>query len=827
MLLATGRCTWLISSGLGFWGDVCAAFIAISPFFMFTNYFTVAWRNLTRNRVYSIINILGLALGMAIVLLIGAWINDELGYNRSFANYSRIVSVMHHSTHNGHTQTRDSDPFPLAGLLREQYAADFKRVSLYGRPDGHILQRDGSEPVVSVGVYAQPELADILSVRMLAGSAGLEDPSSMLLSRSQAKALFGEGVALNQSIRIDNKIVLKVTGVYEDIPDNSDWKGMNYMMNWMAFEKMQAWVLPIETNWNANSFGILAELQPGADAGRVNEKIKAALDGHGRNDKPVVVLNPMPRWHLYGEWKEGRNTGGAIRYLWMFGSIGVFVLLLACINFMNLATARSERRAREVGIRKSIGSMRGQLVLQFLGESVLMAVLAAVLAVLLAKLALPGFSALAGSPVTLELGWRFWGIYSLLTFLVGVIAGSYPALYLSSFNAVSVLKGSFRVGAAAAIPRKALIVLQFMVSISLIIGTAVVFRQIIFVKNRPVGYQREGLLSVRMNTTDLVHHFTAIRDELLQSGAVVDITQSTNTPTGSAWQQSGFNWPGKDPNIVPGFDISFVTPEFGKTLGWQVLKGRDFSRQFATDSAAIVVNEAAAKYLGFREPVGSVVNYLYSSRADNRYRIIGVVKDMVLRSPEEVVRPAIYMIDTANSDWILVKANPARSLASAMTAITAVFRKYNPGAPFDFRFESEAYARKFVSEERVLRLAVFFTVFAIFISCLGLFGLASFMAERRVREIGVRKVLGASVPQLWGLLSKEFVRLVAIAFVIAAPLAWVGMNKWLEGYDYRTTVGFSVFIYTFGLALLITLLTVSWQAVRAAMANPVLALRSE
>lgn len=794
---------------------------------MFTNYFTIAWRNLTRNRVYSTINILGLALGMAIVLLIGAWINDELGYNKSFANYSRIVSVAHNSTHNGHTQTRDTDPFALAGKLREQYAADFKRVALYGRPDGHVLQREGGEPISGTGYYGQPELADILSLRMIAGAPGLEDPSSMLLSQSQARALFGDADGLNQSLRLDNKIVLKVMGIYENIPDNSDWKGMNYIMNWTAFEQMQSWVKGNETNWNANNFGILAELQPGVDVDRVNAKIRTALDGYGRNDKPVVLLKPMPRWHLYGEWKEGRNTGGSIRYLWMFGSIGVFVLLLACINFMNLATARSERRAREVGIRKSVGSLRGQLVLQFLGESVLLAAMAAVFAVLMAKLALPAFSALAASPISLELGWQFWVVYSLLTLIVGVIAGSYPALYLSSFNAVKVLKGAFKAGPGAAIPRKALIVVQFMVSIALIIGTVVVFRQIVFVKNRPVGYEREGLLSVRINTDDLIHHFTAIRDELLRSGAVTDITQSTNTPTGSAWQQSGFSWSGKDPNVVPGFDISFVTPAFGKTLGWQVVQGRDFSRDFLTDSAAIVVNEAAAKYLGFKEPVGSVVNYLNSSRADNRYRIIGVVKDMVLRSPEEVVRPAIYMIDTAHSDWILVKANPARSLASAITGITAVFHKYNSGAPFDFRFESESYARKFVSEERVLRLAVFFTVFAIFISCLGLFGLASFMAEQRVREIGVRKVLGASVPQLWALLSREFVRLVWIAFLIAAPLAWLGMNRWLEGYDYRTTVGVAVFIYTFGLALLITLLTVSWQAVRAAMANPVRALRSE
>jgi ABC-type antimicrobial peptide transport system permease subunit len=795
---------------------------------MFTNYFKIAWRNLTRSRVYSTINILGLALGMAIVLLIGAWIHDELSYNTSFKNYLRIVDVLHNSTHNGHISTQDSHPFALAGKLRNDYSGDFKRVAVNSFPDNHILQREGGEPIAGTGIYAQPELADILALQMLEGTAGLADPSSMLLSRSQAKALFGDGDALNQSIRIDNKMVLKVTGIYVDIPENSDWKGRNYMMNWTAFEKMEPWVKDNETEWNANSFGILAELQPGADAGRVNAKIGASLDGHGRKDKPRVMIFPMSRWHLYFDFKEGRSTGsGAIQWLWMFGSIGVFVLLLACINFMNLATARSERRAREVGIRKSVGSLRRQLVLQFLGESVLMAVLAASLAVVLARLALPGFSLLAGSPISLELSWGFWAVYGALTFFVGVIAGSYPALYLSSFNAVKVLKGTFRVGAGAAMPRKTLIVLQFVVSISLIIGTAVVFRQIVYVKNRPVGYEREGLLSVRMNTDDLIHHFKAIREELIQSGAVVDITQSTNRPTGNPWQQSGFNWAGRDPNVVPSFDISFVTPEFGKTVGWQVLRGRDFSRAFATDSAAIVVNEAAAKYLGFREPVGAVVNYLYSNRADNRYRVIGVVKDMVIGSPERVVRPAIYMIDTADATWIIVKANPARGLASTIPVITGVFRKYNPGAPFDYQFASEDYARKFVSEERVLRLAVFFTVFAIFISCLGLFGLASFMAEQRVREIGVRKVLGASIPQLWGLLSKEFVRLVAIAFAIAAPLAWLGMNRWLQGYDYRTAIGYAVFIYTGVLAFGISLVTVSWQTLRAAMANPVRALRSE
>jgi len=626
-------------------------------------------------------------------------------------------------------------------------------------------------------------------------------------------------------VKVNNKMSVKVTGVYEDIPENTDWKSVKFLLSWNA--AAGDWAKGDLTEWNSNSYTILTELQPGVDVARLNNRIKGLLEGHHRKDKPEVFLFPMERWHLYGDFKDGQNVGGNITYVWMFGIIGVFVLLLACINFMNLSTARSERRAREVGIRKSVGSLRGQLVMQFLGESVLMAVLAATVGVLLAKMALPWFSSLAGTPISLELGLRFWVVYVGLTVLVGMIAGSYPALYLSSFNVVKVLKGTFRVGPGAAIPRKVLIVVQFTISTALIIGTLVVFRQILYVKNRPIGYDQAGVVTVRMNTDDLTKHAAAIRDELKQSGAVAEVTVASSRITSGPWQQSGFNWEGKDPAMVPSFDVVFTTPEYGRTIGWEVKAGRDFSRDFATDSAAVVINETAVKYMGLKNPVGAVINYTYSSRADNRYRVIGVVSDIVMGAPRGLTRPAIFMIDSANAQWMMLKVKPTASMAGALSTISTVFRRYNPGAPFVYQYSSETYAQKFQMEERVLRLAIFFTVFAIFISCLGLFGVASFMAEQRVREIGVRKVLGASVPQIWGLLSREFVRLALISFVIAAPLAWYSMNKWLEGYDYRTTVGVGVFVYTFVLAIGITVLTVSWQAIRAAMENPVRALRSE
>ena len=794
---------------------------------MLRNYFTIAWRNLSRNRVYSAINILGLALGMAVVLLIGAWIKEAMSYNTSFPNYQRIVRILHNSTHSGQTITSFANPIPLAGELRTQYAGDLKRVALATWPVDHVLSTDNGKPLINRGAFAEQEFADMLSLSMLSGSRSLKNPGSILLSRQLATAIFGQQDPIDRLIKLDNKSTLKVTGVYEDIPDNTDLNGLKFLVDWNFYMSTQSGVDPKAPDWNSNAFQLFAELQPNADLTKLGAKVKGALSGHARNDFPEVLIHPMPRWHLYGEFKGGKNTGGDIRYVRMFGYIGVFILLLACINFMNLSTARSQRRAKEVGIRKAMGSLRLQLIFQFLGESALLACLAAVLAVLLATVSLPWFSQLADMPV--HISWTsplFLVLMLGVTLVTGLLAGSYPALYLSSFNAVKVLKGSLRAGRLASLPRKILIVLQFTVSISLIIGTIVVFRQIQYLKNRPVGYTREGLLSVQMTTDDLVHHYALIREELKASGAVSETAASSNSTTDGSWHQSGFSWAKKDPGMVPSFEINFTTSDYGRTIGWELQQGRDFSRDFPTDSAAMVINEAAVRYIGLKEPIGATIQYLYSDRKDNRYHIIGVVKDMVTSSPDEQIGPAIYMMDTSNVGVITVKVNPMMSMASALPKISAVFRKYNPGAPFDYKFNSEEYARKFQMDERVLRLATFFTLFAIFISCLGLFGLASYMAEQRVREIGVRKVLGASVPQLWSLLSRDFVGLVCIAFLIALPLAWYGMHQWLQGYDYRTGISGWIFVFTLVGTLLITLVTVSAQGLRAAMANPAATLRT-
>ena len=792
---------------------------------MLKNYLLVAFRNLVKNKMHSFINVAGLSVGMAVAMLIGFWIWDELSFDKYNPNYDRIAQVKQHLNHNGEIQTWDNVPYPLAAELRKEFGNDFKQVVLTN-PNNNILSVD-QKNVNAHGGFFEPAATELLALKMLKGNKdGLKDPSAILLSASEAKALFGDADPLNKVVKIDNKDVVKVTGVYEDLPLNSEFADLSFMAPWQLLYN-SGWVKNIQDPWRPNSFTVYVQLADHADLATVSEKIRDVklkmVNKRLAAHKPQLFLHPMSKWHLYDEFRNGVNTGGRIQYVWMFGIIGVFVLLLACINFMNLSTARSEKRAKEVGIRKAIGSLRSQLIWQFFSESLLVVALAFILAVLWVQLSLPFFNGVAGKKMFIPWGSPlFWvaGIgFSLVT---GLIAGCYPALYLSSFKPVKVLKGAFKVGRLAVVPRKVLVVLQFTISVMLIIGTLIVFRQIQFAKDRPVGYDRGGLVALPTGTEEIHKHFEAVKSELRGSGVITEMAESGSPTTGTWGSTSGIDWPGKDPNLASDLPTVNVSYDYGKTIDWKIREGRGFSRDFLTDSSAVVLNEAAVHFMGLQHPVGVTIKWDGAP-----FKVIGVVEDMIMNSPYEEVRPTVYSLDNGAGNFAIARINPAISARAAVEKIGTVFRKYNPVQPFDYQFVDDEYNKKFGNEERVGKLAGFFAGLAIFISCLGLFGMASFMAEQRVKEIGVRKVLGASVFNLWRLLSRDFVMLVIISLLIATPVAYYFMHGWLQNFHYRTGMAWWIFVAAGAGAMGITLLTVSFQAVRAAMANPVKSLRTE
>ena len=794
---------------------------------MFRNYFKIAWRNLLRNKASSLINIGGLAIGMAVAIQIGLWIYDEVSFDKNFANYNRIARVIQNVTNNGEVQTWQSVPYPLAEELRRNYGSDFKHVVMVVNWGEHIISLN-EKKLKETGAYFEKDGPEVFSLKMLYGSRkSLSDPSSILISASAAKAYYGNENAVNKMLKIDGQPVVKVAGVYEDFPRNSTFAGLNFIASWDFYYNNNDGIRTMEDPWRPNFATLFVQLNDNADINKTSLRIKDAklnkVNPQLAKKKPALFLHPMRKWHLYDEFKNGVNTGGAIQYVWMFGIIGMLVLLLACINFMNLSTARSEKRAKEVGIRKTIGSLRKQLVYQFLSESLFTATLAFILSLILVQLSLSFFNQVSNKQIAIL--WSnpfFWFISILFVIVTALIAGSYPSFYLSSFRPVKVLKGTFKAGKYAALPRKVLVVLQFTVSVTLIIGTIIVYRQIQFAKNRPVGYTREGLVNIPTMNSSIHDHFDAVKNELLQSGAIVSVAESESPTTGIWNSTSGFSWQGKDPNQSIDFGVVNASYDYGKTIGWEIKEGRGFSRDFAADSSAIMLNEAAAHFMGLKKPVGEVVTWW-----GKPLTVIGVIKNMVIESPYDETRPIIYGLSTDGGNMAILKINPRLSAKDALSKIEPVFKKFNTDQPFEYHFVDDDYAKKFGDEERVSKLAGFFATLAVIISCLGLFGLTSFVAERRRKEIGVRKVLGASFLNVWNLLSKEFVVLVLISFLISIPASYYVMHNWLQGYQYRTEISWWVFAAAGTGALLITMITVSFQTIKAAVTNPVKSLRTE
>ena len=799
---------------------------------MFKNYLKIAWRNLSKNKGYTIINVGGLAIGMAVTLIIGLWINDELSHNDYFTHKNQIAQVFQSQTFNGETGTGPAIPRPLEKALRESYMDNFQHLVMSSWNTSQYLKYKETS-ISRTGNFMQREAPDMLDLNILKGEKdGVREINSIMLCESTAKALFGDEDPIGKTVKVNSQYDMMVTAVYEDIPFNNSFNDAEFIMPWDKYVSVNEWIKNAEDQWGNNSFQIFVQIADNTSFESVTAKIlkvKQELNENSKEFNAQLFLFPMKDWHLRGRFENGQQVGGRIKYVWLFGIIGAFVLLLACINFMNLSTARSEKRAKEVGIRKSIGSQRSQLINQFLGESFVVVLLAFLIAVVIVVLSLNGFNELARKDI--DFPWSsvgFWAASLGFVLFTALLAGSYPALYLSSFRPVEVLKGTFKAGKHSGLPRKILVVLQFTVSVAFIIGTVIVMQQINFAKNRPIGYDKEGLVQIPTISQDFQGKFELMRDEFIASGAVVEMSTSS-APTTNIWSnRSGFVWEGKPEGFQEDLAWTEVSPEYAKSLNLKIVQGRDFSREFPSDSNAVLLNETAVKYMGLENPIGKFIKDDDEEDPSPPLKIIGIVQDMIAQSPYEPVKQGMYVFDKhENGSYYNMRLNPSQSASQNLAVIERVFKEHFPDIPFQYDFVDQEYGEKFAAEERIGRLSGIFTALAILISCLGLFGLTSFVAEQRTKEIGVRKVLGASVFNVWNMLSKDFLKLVIISCFIAVPIAYYVMNGWLQEYPYRVILKWWIFALAMLGALAVTILTVSFQAIRAAKSNPARSLRTE
>ena len=796
----------------------------LNPLFMYSSYFKIAWRNLLQDKGYSFLNIGGLSVGIAVASFIGLWISDELSFNKEHDQYTTVAAVVQNLSIDGKIDTYFNQSYQLGTELRQNYGNYFKQVVM-SYPASSILSNN-DKVFTMTGSFMEADAPDLLSVRILQGTgSGLQDPSSILLSATTAQKLFKGDVAIGRMVKLDNSLELKVIGVFQDVSPTSSFKSELSFIAPLDIEKKRG---NRSLGWGNNWLQVYVVLADHVTMDQASSAIKDAkmknINDYDKRFKPELFLHPMSKWHLYSGFENGVNSGGLIEFVWLFGAVGVFVLLLACINFMNLSTARAQKRGKEVGIRKVIGSRRIQLVRQFFCESLLVVTLAFIAALLLIQLSLPLFNEIANKNIAVN--WTspsLWSICVGLILFTSLLAGSYPAFYLSGFSPIQVLKGSLKRGSYASIPRRLLVITQFTVSILLVIGTIAVYQQIQHARNRPLGYALNGLITLPMKTQETRTNYAAFRNDLLATRLVSEVSTSETTVTNLWWSDWGFEWRGKDPHLQDNIYRGAVDFEYGRTVAWTIKEGRDFSRTFATDSSAMILNEAAVRYMGFDHPVGETI------RAYGRaYTVIGVVEDMVTQSLYSPVLQTVFILDPfKRANFINIRMAPEVAAGDALATIGSIFTKHNPNTPFDYKFADDEFAEKYAFEARVGRLVGIFSILAVLISCLGLFGLASYVAEQRTKEIGIRKVMGATVVRLWQMLSFDFIVLVLIACGIAVPLGYYAMNAWLNTYDYRTEISWWILLLTCVGALAVTLITVGVQALKAAMANPVRSLRSE
>jgi putative ABC transport system permease protein len=787
---------------------------------MFRNYFKIAWRNLFRNKGFSLTNILGLTIGITCTVLIFLWVQDELGYDKLHTNYNNIYQVMANRDFNNQIFTDENMVLPLAksvkrGIPQVKYAV----VTTHHQP--HILTY-GDAKLKKEGYTVSEHFFDMFSWKFVKGNAAtaLPDAYSLVLTQSAAKALFGDADPINKVVRIDNEYDAKVTAIVADVPGNSTFQ-FDFIN---TFNYSGDYLKRAMTNWQNSSWDVFVQTVPGANLQLVEKKINDIKTQHDPDDKKISTYFtfPMSKWRLYSDFKDGKNVGGMIEYVRLFTLIALIILLIACVNFMNLSTARSEKRAKEVGVRKTLGSGKKQLILQFFFESLILAFIAFAFSIIAVYLLLPSFNTLVDKHLSLDITQPlFWlGALGIIIF-TGVVAGSYPALYLSSFNPVRVLKGTFLPGKTAALPRRILVVAQFVISILLISATIIVYQQIQHIKNRDIGYNPDNLIMIPA-TPDTQKNFAVIKQELFKTGMTNAVTRTMSPITDIWWRSPSPDWNGKPANTNIIFAGLTTDVDFTKTMGIKILEGKDFSGT-PSDSSAMLLNKAAVEAMGIKNPVGTQMRY----GNNTPYTVIGVTDNVIMGSPFEPVDPMMVYYDPNGANSISIRLNQSVQPQKALQLIETIFKKYNPAVPFEYQFVDQEFAKKFITEELISKITNIFAGLAIFICCIGLAGLASFTIEKRIREIGIRKVLGATVQQLLMLISKEFLKLVLIAFIIAVPLTWWLMSNWLEKYTFRISINIWLFSAVGFIVLLLTLVVVSLNTMRAAMGNPVKSLRTE
>ncbi len=799
---------------------------------MFTTQLKIAWRNIIGNKGYSLMNILGLALGMGVAMLIALWVYDEFDYNANFKNYNRLAQIYQSQSFSAERATGPPIPIPLEKVLREKYGEYFEYISMSSWTDESILKYEENSIKVD-GNAVQPEASKMFSLEIVAGTLnGLEDVKSIMISASTAKKLFGDKDPIGENIYFGFNDDLKVTGVYKDFSYNSSLNDVDYFITWDYYVSKELWVKNSETEWGNNSFQLFVQIADNAKFETVEEAIKWAKKDNTDYGviNPELHVLPMQDWKLRSNFENGKQVGGRIEYVFLFGSIGIVVLLLACINFMNVATARSEKRAKEVGVKKTLGANRKHLIKQFYYESFIITSVAFILAIIIVYLFLAPFNELSDKQI--EFPWTSgiaWGIALVILCFTALLSGSYPALYLSKFNPIQILKGTFVKNKFSGGLRKALVVFQFVLSISLIIITIIINRQMDFVKNQSHGYDMDALIEIYAWYTPFKGKYELIKEKLLKSGAVTAVSASSSPVTDIYSNQSSFVWEGKPDGFIDDFAWVTISHDYINTLKMKVVEGRNFSKDFASDSNGVLINKAALKYMGLKDPVGKLITN-NDFEENSLLKIIGVVDNMVMGSPYTPVKQTLFSINKNNEDGMgcyQLRLNPKHSLESNLEQIEKIWNDMAPNFPFDYDFVDQNYAEKFKENERLVGLIGIFTSLAIFISCLGLFGLTSFIAEQRTKEIGIRKSIGASVFKIWQILSKDFLLLVLVASLLSIPLAFMLGTHWLSYFKMRILINHWYFIIGILTAFMLAILTVSYHAVKAATANPIKSLKTE